>query len=351
MHRVADRSEASLVTWMSGIGDQVTVICDPREPRKKEFEEAGAHVVPLRISNRLDLFAIPTIRKLCKQKPIDILYSSFNAGISCSLLATIGLPTRVVAYRGTLGNLSLFDPSSYLTHLSPILTGIVCNCAPIKKFLVSLGLREDTIRVVYKGHDPLWYKVSLPISKKDLQVPEDHLVVGLVANMRPLKGVEILIEAMRPLFEKFPLSLVLIGSDKGGTIAAKVRDLKLGERIKLLGFREDAAQLASLFDIACLPSTRREGVPRSIVEAMSHGKPCVVTDVGGLPDLVEHNQNGFIVPPLNSESLRDSLEKLIESKELRDQFGSASRQRFDFLFSLERYHEEMRDFFERIPLI
>ena len=348
VHQVSDRSEASLVKWMSSIGDQVTVVCDPRETEKHAFEKAGAHVITLPIRNRLDLLALPKIRKLCKEKPIDLLYSSFNAGLSTSLLATLGLPTRVVAYRGTLGNLSRVDPSSYLTHLSPRLSGIVCNCPPIKEFLTSLGFPAEKIQSIFKGHDLNWYEVENAPSKRELGIPEEHLVVGLVANIRPLKGVEQLIDAVEPLLKQYPLTVLLVGSDKDDAMKKKVESMGLSDSIKLLGYREDAAQLATVFDIACLPSTRREGVPRSIVEAMSHGKPCVVTDVGGLPELVADQENGFVVPPLTVEPLREALERLLKDESLRRRFGEKSKERFLTLFKVSDYHESMRGFFGKM---
>lgn len=348
VHQVADRSEASLVEWMSQRGDHVTCICDPRDTRAEDFENAGAHVVTLRIKNRLDLLAIPKIRKLCLNKPIDILYSSFNAGISVSLLATLGLPTQVIAYRGTLGNLSRLDPSSYLTHLSPWLSGIVCNCPPIKDFLTSLGFPDSRVRVVFKGHSERWYLTDSLPTKQDLGIPNDHIVIGLVANIRPLKGVEDLLEAVSPLVAKFPLTVLLVGTDKDDAMKAKVEEMGLSSSVKLLGFRTDAAQLANAFDIACLPSTRREGVPRSIVEAMCHGKPCVVSNVGGLPYLVEHEVNGLVVPPKDPIALRSALTKLIEDQALRERFGQASHRRFRDTFLLQNYHEEMRSFFAEV---
>lgn len=349
VHRVSDRSEASLLEWMCRNGDHVTVISDPREPRIPSFEAAGAHVIPMCIKHRLDVKAIRLIRKICRQKPIDIVYSSFNAGLSTTLFAVRGLPTKVVGYRGTLGNLSRWDPASYLTHLNSRLSGVISNCPPVEKFLYSLGLPQKRLTTIFKGHDATWYEVKTPPSRESLDVPDGHLVVGVVANIRPLKGIDSLLIAMAPLFQEFPVTLLLIGDDRKRATAIRVKELGLEEHVRLLGFRKDAAQIATLFDIACMPSTRREGVPRSIVEAMSHGKPAVVTSVGGLPYIVQDKENGLVVPPNNPEALREALRTLLSSASLRESYGEHSSNRFQTMFELEQYHVQMRDFFEQVP--
>ncbi|MCI5066748.1 glycosyltransferase family 4 protein [bacterium] len=344
IHQVADRSESSLLEWMAREKGQVTALCDPRDKKREQYEIAGAHVVTQEISHRLDLRAVRHIRKLCANKAIDVIYSSFNAGISTALLATLGLRTAVIGYRGTLGNLSRWDPSSYLTHLSPFLDGVVCNCPPIKDFLVSLGQNPERIEVIFKGHHRDWYNATddLPVQR------EEKLVVGMVANMRELKGVDILIEAMKPLFAERPVKLVLIGSDKDNIVQQLVQEQQLEQFVEVLGFREDAAQLSQSFDIACMPSTRREGVPRSIVEAMSHGKPCVVSNIGGLPHIVAHERNGLVVPPKDPLSLREAIRTLLASEEKRAAYGAESKKRFEELFELNHYCEEMFRFFSRI---
>ncbi|MGA1192532.1 MAG: glycosyltransferase family 4 protein [Bdellovibrionota bacterium] len=349
VHRVSDRSEASLLEWMCRNGDHVTVISDPCEPRIHSFEAAGAHVIPMRIKHRLDVKAMCLIRKVCRHKPIDIVYSSFNAGLSTTLFAVRGLPTKVVGYRGTLGNLSRWDPASYLTHLNSRLSGVISNCPPVEEFLYSLGIPKKRLTTIFKGHDAAWYETKTVPSKESLKIPDGHLVVGVVANIRPLKGIDSLLIAMAPLFQEFPVTLLLVGDDRKEATATRIQELRLEDNVRLLGFRKDAAQIATLFDIACMPSTRREGVPRSIVEAMSHGKPAVVTSVGGLPYIVQDKENGLVVPPNDPEALRGALRTLLASESLRTSYGVHSKNRFHEMFKLEQYHIKMREFFETVP--
>ena len=350
VHRVSDRSEASLLEWMCQLGDRVTLITDPQEPRISIFEGLGAHVIPMRIRHRLDFKAMRIIRRLCREKPIDVIYSSFNAGLSTSLFAVRGLPTRVIGYRGTLGNLSRWDPASYLTHLNSRLSGIISNCPPVENFLKSLGISQKRLTTIFKGHEETWYETQQSaIAKSTLQLPENHLIVGVVANIRPLKGIDSLLVAMKPLFEEFPVTLLLVGDDREAATAKRVQELGLQNSVRLLGFREDAAQIATLFDIVCMPSTRREGVPRSVVEAMSHGKPAIVTDVGGLPYIVKDKENGLVVPPNDPDSLREALRCLLNDTNLREAYGMNSKTRFRSMFQLKNYHEQMREFFEIAP--
>jgi glycosyltransferase involved in cell wall biosynthesis len=342
---INDRSESSLIEYLAESGDKVTLIVAPEDPNLEKFERLGVHVIPYKIANRLDIKAALKIRSLCLKKGIETAYSSFNAGLSATLLGCMGLPTRVIAYRGTMGNLSRLDPSSYLTHLSPRLNGIVANCNAVKESLLNYGIDKSKIKIILKGHSDSWYKSDNYPTRAELNLAEDIPLIGFVANFRPLKGISTLLTATKMIKDKIKFNLLLIGDSREYPINEEIKNLRLEDTVKVLGFREDATNIAQLFDIAVLPSTRREGIARSIVEAMSHGKPCIVTSIGGLPEAVAHKENGLVVPPENAQELANALHLLLSDPQLRAQYGEKSRVRFNEIFCLSHYHMEMRKFF------
>ncbi|MCB0320139.1 MAG: glycosyltransferase family 4 protein [Bdellovibrionales bacterium] len=342
-----DKSEQALAIWLSLQGERVTVICNPSFSGIHELENASIHVIPQRISNRLDVTVLPLIRRICRNKPIDTIYATFNSGISASAFSCLGLPVRLVTYRGTLGNLSPYDPSSYLTHFHPRIDGIVANCDAVKEFLIRSGIAEPKIRRIYKGHDQQWYAIpsneDLPTREALGFAPEDF-IIGVVANFRPLKGIPVLLHALSKAPTSLRMRILLIGEDRDPEIQQTLSNLKLKDQVQTLGFQDNPRKFLPLFDMTVLPSTRREGVARSVLEAMSLGIPCVVSDVGGLPEVVDHGQSGLVVPANDSEELLKAIVTLHDSPSLRSTFGQAGKRIFQERFSLERYFSEMYDF-------
>jgi glycosyltransferase involved in cell wall biosynthesis len=100
-----------------------------------------------------------------------------------------------------------------------------------------------------------------------------------------------------------------------------------------LGPRRDVAYLLRGAHIACQPSTYREGLPKSALEAMASGKPLVATDMPGCREAVVHGETGFLVPPGDPAALAAALERLIGDADLRARFGAAARRRAEENFS------------------
>ena len=107
------------------------------------------------------------------------------------------------------------------------------------------------------------------------------------------------------------------------------------ERIHRVGFKTNAPAYSAASDVFCLPSTKREGLARAIIEAMAYGVPAVVTDSGGSPELVVDGECGFVVPIKDSQALADAFEKLYRDAELRRRMGDAARTRIGTHFRNE----------------
>ena len=122
-------------------------------------------------------------------------------------------------------------------------------------------------------------------------------------------------------------------SDRGPDMAALLRDAGLGERLRLLGYRDDVAALMAAADIFVLPS-HFEGLPMSVIEAMLTGLPVVATNVRGPREQVVPEVTGLLVPPGDAPALAGALERLVADPALRAAMGAAGRAR-----AMERYDE------------
>lgn len=122
-------------------------------------------------------------------------------------------------------------------------------------------------------------------------------------------------------------------SDRGPDMVALLRNAGLGERLRLLGYRDDVPDLMAAADIFVLPS-RFEGLPMSVIEAMLTGLPVVATNVRGPAEQVVPEVTGLLVPPGNASALAAALARLVADQALRARIGAAGRER-----AVERYDE------------
>ncbi|MDF9407851.1 MAG: putative glycosyltransferase EpsF [Pelotomaculum sp. PtaB.Bin013] len=145
--------------------------------------------------------------------------------------------------------------------------------------------------------------------------PDDSIIVGTVANFRPVKGLSYLIDSIKILTEAgFNVRLVIIGDGpERGNLENQIRANQLTGHVRLLGFRKDIRDLLPLFDLYVSPSLM-EGFGISIVEAMSCGVPVVATEVGGVTDFLKHMKNSYLVKPGDPHALAEGISYLINNK-------------------------------------
>jgi glycosyltransferase involved in cell wall biosynthesis/SAM-dependent methyltransferase len=164
--------------------------------------------------------------------------------------------------------------------------------------------------------------------KRALGIPDKSLVVGTAGRLEPVKGPEILIEAAKDVLSKYPQTYFVFAGDGPlrQRLEKKALELDIKNNTIFLGWRSDVTEVISIYDIFAFPSLN-EGMGRVLVEAMALGKPIVASDIGGIPDLVAHGINGFLVPPKNSERLAACIQILLRDKERRAKMGAEGKAR------------------------
>jgi len=176
-----------------------------------------------------------------------------------------------------------------------------------------------------------------------LPVATNTKVLGTIAELTKNKGVNYLLEAVNQMFMRFNLinlKVVIVGSGEDeNKLRNQINKLGLQNSVHLVGFLPDAPRYLKAFDIFVLPSLK-EGLPYTIMEAMSTGLPVVASRAGGIPDLVTDGKNGLLVESKNSKALADTLEKLIKKPEEIKRMGNESlkimRNRFQLQDMVEK---------------
>lgn len=217
-----------------------------------------------------------------------------------------------------------------------------------------LGLcHTGDILAIGNGSNPARFFPSADVrSRQELRaglgVYDEKPVIVMIGRLVAEKGYPALIEAMRPLDAHLWIIGERLPSDHAGSIDATLRaietDPALSGKISLLGYRDDVPDLLRAGDIFVLPS-HREGMPRSIIEAMLTGLPVVATKIRGSRELVVDGETGLLVPVDAVDDLSHALQALIVDRAMRDRMGTAglnrARERYDEAKVIRRQLEHL----------
>jgi len=298
-----------------------------------------------------DLMAVREMRQFIKKFPPDILFlCSSKAGVIGSVAA--GFPTRLpnlkVIYR--IGGWSFNDPGSKL--LKQFWKTIEKQTAKYKDVIIlnnrhdfdqakKLNIKPKQLSLVHNGlniQEMSFY--SREEARKKLNLLEQDLVLGTIANFYPAKGLEQLLNAVHML-PNANFKLVIIGDGNlRAKIEQKISKYNLGQKVLLTGRLDDARRHLKAFDIYIQPSLK-EGFPWAVLEAMGAGLPIIATSVGAIPEIIKDRQNGLLVSPGQPDQLADKIRELTDSG-LREKLGQQAFETVSSQFSLEHMIEEIK---------
>lgn len=181
---------------------------------------------------------------------------------------------------------------------------------------------------------------------------DDHLCLICVADLFPRKGQRYLIDALAVIHKRFPsLRLLLVGPPKDPRytrlVAERAKQLGVDQSIIWAGPRRDLPELFAAADVKVL-SSLEETLPLAVLEAMAAGLPVVATAAGGTGECLEHGRTGLLVPPADVAALADAMAQLAADAQLREQFGSAGRERVRQQFSVEHHIAALEQVFETL---
>ena len=199
-------------------------------------------------------------------------------------------------------------------------------------------------RVIYAG-------VGIPSQLPDRSaIPGTRqTIIGVGCRLAPIKGVPNLVRAFGLLHADFPQARLEIAGDgpESGSIAELVNELGLRDHVSLLGWKPDFAATLANWDIFVLPSLE-ESVPIAAVEAMAAGIPVVASAVGGLPEIVQDGETGWLVRAGDPQQLAERLRILLSNPEERLRMGIQGRTRARAYFSEERMVAEIAEIYDEL---
>jgi len=345
---VGERPEAHLFPELAARGVKVKLLCDTRSPYFDPLKEMGFPMTHFVMKARIDPSAILSLRRELRAESYDIIHAFNSRALSNSLLASLGMKIKRIGFCGTMGHLKRFDPSARMAVLSPRADRIVCVSKAVMNYLRSLGVPESRLVTIYAGHDPSWFAAAPRSALREFGVPDEAVVIACTARARPIKGVPILMEAVRRLAPDLPVHVLLIGQNDDAEISQLLGDPVLRDRIHLTGFRMDAPALVGACDLFVMPTLRNEGLSKAVAEAMCLGLPSVISGVGGMVELVEHGKTGLIVPPGDPVPLGEAIRTYALDPAMRKTHGAAARERLVKSFSFSGMADDVMSMYHSL---
>ena len=178
----------------------------------------------------------------------------------------------------------------------------------------------------------------------ELGIPEDASIGIVVGDLNDNKNVETIVRALPNVKKNFHVLICGVGPNKD-SILQLATNLKIADRVHLLGFRRDVKELLKVSDIYLFAS-KREGLPRSTMEAMASGLPCVVSDIRGNRDLID-DKGGFLINVDNVDGYSESINLLLENSEMREKMGAYNKERI-LEFDIKNVRKQMITIFQDI---
>lgn len=281
-------------------------------------------------------------------------------GIPAARLARV---PRIVA--------SIRDTGAYLNPLQARAQSVVCaaadaivaNADAVRRWLIDQGHPSEKITVIRNGIDTARF-ASLENQgrlHRELGFPDGAPLVAVVARLSPVKGIDDFVRAASRLAGSFPEArFVLFGSRPGQSqnpeepdslYAEKMHrlacELGVGDRVFFAGCRTDMAELLPELTISVLPS-HTEGLPNAVLESMAAGVPVVATNVGGIPEVIEHEITGLLVPPHHPGALASAISRLLKDPALAASLATEAKRAAKERFSVGRMVRETENLYMRV---
>ncbi len=294
-----------------------------------------------------ELRAFNQLRKLFKEKRPDVVHlNSSKAGLAALAARLSGVKRIVFTVHGWAWNEArpawqkLIIRCIYWATL--VLVDVAIAVSDTTRAQASgLPFVQKKFRVVHNGLSHISFLSRAEARKKLLPGSPRTFWIGTIAELHPVKGLDVLIEAFEHMTVDFPeAELVIIGEgEERGALERQMKIEGVSGRSHLVGQVANASETLSAFDMFVLPS-RSEALGYVLLEAGLAGLPVVATNVGGIPEIITDTVTGLLVPPDNRELLTDAMEKLSGDESLRARYGKALQEKVEKEFSREQMVKE-----------
>jgi glycosyltransferase involved in cell wall biosynthesis len=319
---------------------------DGKHPFTTALTAAGVRSVSFAVPVRAYVKERRLIKELCARENPDIVHTH---GYRPDILHAASRLRRDFGTVTTLHGSSRVGGVSTLHEMLQLLVlrrfdGVIAVSRKLANELRGKAVRPERLHVIPNAWGSRIRIAERSEARRFLSLPAEGVVIGWVGRLIPIKGADVFLDAVRRL-AGLPLTISIIGE---GTERARLEHFVqangLGDRVRFHGIVPDAGRYLSAFDVFVL-SSRSEGTPVTLLEAMSANVPLVVTNVGGVPDVVRQAE-AILVSPEDADGLARAVLSVLEDPSAASARAAAALQRLRTEFNLDDWidaHDRVYD--------
>lgn len=331
----AEKQLLTVATHLDRERFEPVVLCLARTgPFEAELRRAGVPVVLIGKRHKLAIGALRRLRAWLRAERPEVLHTWM---FTCNLfgrLAARGLPVRTLATEVAADVGKAAWRLRVDRWLAPATDAFYVNSATVAAFYRErCGIPPERVTVIPNG---VRVEAVEPLERAALGVPDGAFVVCCAGRLSPEKGFDRVIEALagEPLRGRVVYLVVAGEGPLREGLAAHAARLGVGDRVRLLGYRDDLQQVIRAADAFVLASLH-EGMPNALMEALAQGRPCVATAVGGVRELMVDGESGLVIGESDPRLIAEAIARLMDAPELAARLGRAARDRMATRFSIE----------------
>lgn len=325
-----DRYIRMLLKYLDKDKFENILVCsqDFREENYKGLVNTFEQIEMSREIGNNDLKAIHSVRKLIRQYEPDIVYAHSSKAGAIARVADIGLKNYCIYNpHGWAFNMRCSDKKKIIYIIIEKMAALFCDkiicISEVEKqsALEKKICKENKLQVICNGVDIEAYEKGVhgAIKRKDLNIPEDAFVVGMVGRISPQKAPDVFVKMAKQVKDKVPdAHFIIVGNgNQEAEIRKYAEENEFADSLHITGWVENPMSYVELFNVACLLS-RWEGFGLALPEYMMACKPIVASRVDAIPDIIKDGKNGLLVDVDDAEEASKAVYELYTNVGLKN---------------------------------
>ena len=324
--------------------NQLAAENDPPHPFPARLRERGVSASEIRSGRRQYAAEARALAELLERERADVVHSHGYHGDVVAWVATRRRPTaRVATVHGYIRrNVKEHAFNVVDRAILRRFDAVIAVSEPLRAELISSGVASRRVHLVENGLVRSGAQLDRAAARARLGVPADARVCGWIGRLSPEKGPDLFLDALLRMPAQHAV-LIGDGPERAG-LERRVADAGASERIRFAGFQPDAAALLPAFDALALTS-RTEGTPMVILEAVAAGVPVVAFAVGGVPALLDET-SGWVVEPGDVDAMARAIGAATGSRDEAARRATGARERLSERLSAERWLSRVNEVYE-----
>jgi len=345
--RGGERQALWLARELERRGHRSIVAARPGQPLATRATASGLVVVACAPLFEADPRAALALRRVMQHERVDILHAHTAHAAGLAALSTVGTRVPYVIarrvdfpLRDNVGTRLKYRRAAFVIAVSHAVERVVERTDVVRGRVLVVPDATDVRRAIVPA-------TAATLAAAGVRDPERALLVVQVSQLVPHKDPLTFVRAIAAARGRLPNVQAILAGD--GPLRGDVQrlrdDLGLRETLHVLGYRTDADELLAAAKVATL-SSREEGMGSVLLDALMLGKPIAATDAGGIPEVVEHDVSGLLVPAGDPHALGEAIARILDDETLASRLGAAARRRSE-QFSVGRMTDRTLEVYER----